>query len=53
MAVLTAKCDRVFLVSKERTQLFKEQKKNEKTIEKNRELTNKIVKKIGIIEEKQ
>lgn len=46
MAVLTAKCDNTFIVDKTQTQKFKDYRTNEKIIQKNKALTDKIVKKI-------
>ena len=46
MAVLTVKCDRSFAVSTQKTQIFKDYKANERLVEKNRILTEKIVNKV-------
>lgn len=46
MAVLTAKCERVFVVSKDKAKAFAEYSRNGKTSAKQEQILSKITKKI-------
>lgn len=48
MAILTAECDRAFVVSADKAEQFKEQKKNEKIFKKIESVTAKFEKNLKV-----